>query len=68
MGPCCPGQYFCQFEKCLPQPEIKSTRRMHLEIRFNPAYGVSFDLRSLTENLFLIKLLLILLHDFIIFG
>ena len=24
------------FEKLLPQPEIKSTRRIRLEIRFNP--------------------------------
>ena len=36
MGPCWPGQYFSQFEKRLPQPEIKSTRPIHLEIRFNP--------------------------------
>ena len=36
MGPCWPGHYFCQFEKCLAQPKIKSTRPIHLEIRFNP--------------------------------
>ena len=28
---------FARFEKRLPQPEIKSTRRIHVEIRFNPA-------------------------------
>ena len=37
MGPRWPGHYFCQFEKRLPQPEIKCTRRIHLEIRFNLA-------------------------------
>ena len=37
MGPRSPGHYFCQFEKRLPQPEIKSPRRIYLEIRFNPA-------------------------------
>ena len=31
------GHYFCQFEKRLPQPEIKCTRRIYLEIRFNLA-------------------------------
>ena len=36
MGPRWPGHYFCQFEKRLPQPEIKYTRPIHLEIRFNP--------------------------------
>ena len=36
MGPRWPGHYFCQFEKRLPQPEIKSTRPIHLEIHFNP--------------------------------
>ena len=28
MGPRWPGHYFCQFEKSLPQPEIKWTRRL----------------------------------------
>ena len=28
---------FARFEKRLPQPEIKSTRRIHVEIRLNPA-------------------------------
>ena len=28
---------FARFEKRLPQPEIKSTRRIRVEIRFNPA-------------------------------
>ena len=28
---------FVGFEKRLPQPEINSTRRIHVEIRFNPA-------------------------------
>ena len=28
---------FAEFEKRLPQPEIKRTRRIHLEIRFNLA-------------------------------
>ena len=37
MGPRWPGHYFCQFEKRLPQPEIKSTRQIRLKIRFNPA-------------------------------
>ena len=32
-----PGHYFCQFEKHLPQPTIKCTCRIHLEIRFNLA-------------------------------
>ena len=36
MGLHWPGLYFCQFEKRLPQPEIKSTRPIHLEIHFNP--------------------------------
>ena len=36
MGPRWPGHYFSQFEKRLPQPEIKSTHLIHLEIRFNP--------------------------------
>ena len=36
MEPRWPGQYFSQFEKRLPQPEIKSTHLIHLEIRFNP--------------------------------
>ena len=29
MGPRWPGHYFCQFEKRLPQPEIKPTRPIH---------------------------------------
>ena len=37
IGPHLPGHYFCQFEKRLPQTEIKCTRRIHLEIRFNLA-------------------------------
>ena len=39
IGPRWPGHYLCQFEKCLPQPEIKSQihGRIHLEIRFNAA-------------------------------
>ena len=37
MGPRWPGHYFCQFEKRLPQPEIKSTHWTCLEIHFNPA-------------------------------
>ena len=32
MGPHWPGHYFCRFEKHLPQPEINSMRRIHLEI------------------------------------
>ena len=62
MGPRWPGHYFSQFEKRLPQPEIKSTRPIHLEIRFNST--VSFDPLPFTENLFLS----ILLHYFIICG
>ena len=35
MGQRWPGHYFnCQFEKRLPHPEIKCTRRIHLEIRW----------------------------------
>ena len=30
------GHYFCQFEKYLPQPKIKYTHPIHLEIHFNP--------------------------------
>ena len=37
MGPHWPEHYFCQFEKRLLQPKIKSTRWIHLEIHFNPA-------------------------------
>ena len=67
MGPHGPGHYFCQFEKPLPQPEIKSMHRIHLEICFSPAF-VSFHPWSFTENLILGKLLPILLHYFIILG
>ena len=58
--------YFFLFEKHLPQPEIKSTRRIHLEIRFILP-SVSFGPRSFTENLFLSKVLLILFHYFIMY-
>ena len=37
MGMRWPWHYFCQFEKRSPQPEIKCTRRIHLEIRLNLA-------------------------------
>ena len=37
MGPRWPGHYFCQFENRSSQPEIKCTRQIHLEIRFNLA-------------------------------
>ena len=37
MWPRWPGHYFRQFEKSLPQPEIKWTRQLQLEIRFNLA-------------------------------
>ena len=37
MGPRWPGHYFYQFEKRLPQTEIKCTRWINLEIRFNLA-------------------------------
>ena len=37
MGLHWPGHYFCQFEKHLPQPELKTTYQIHLEIRFSPA-------------------------------
>ena len=36
MGLRWPGHYFSQFEKCLPQPKIKSTRLIQVEIHFNP--------------------------------
>ena len=58
---------FCQFEKRLPQPEIKGTRRIHPEIRFNLP-SVLLDFQSFIENLFLSMLLLILWYYFIIFG
>ena len=38
MRPRWPGHCFCQFEKRLPQPEIKSTRRIYQEIRCNPTW------------------------------
>ena len=67
MGPRWPGRFFSQFEKRLPQPEIKGTRRIHLEIHLNLA---SFFIQTqfFSENLFLSKLVLILKHHFIIFG
>ena len=70
MGLRWPGLYFRQFEKHLPQPEIKSTHLIHLEINFNPTLVVFhyFDPQSFTENLFLSKLLPIVLHYFIIIG
>ena len=40
MGLRWPGLYFRQFEKHLPQPEIKSTHLIHLEINFNPTLVV----------------------------
>ena len=55
MGPRWPGHYFCQFENSLPQPKIKWTHQLHLEICFNLP-SVSFNPRSFTENLFLSKL------------
>ena len=58
--------YFFQFEKHLPQPEIKSTRQIHLEIRLILP-SVSFGPRSFTENLFLSKVLLILFQYFIMY-
>ena len=50
---------FVSFEKRLPQPEIKGTRRIHLETRLNLPI-VLLDFQSFTENLFLSMLLLIL--------
>ena len=56
MWPHWPGHYFCQFEKRLPQLEIKSTRQIHLEIRFNPAWrfirSSIFYWKSLLEQTF----------------
>ena len=43
MGQHWPGHYFWQFEKRLPKPEIKSTRRIHLEIRCLVFHSI-FDL------------------------
>ena len=40
MGPRWPGHYFYQFEERLPQPQIKCTRRIHLEVRFNLAWSL----------------------------
>ena len=37
MGPRWPVHYFFPFEKRLPQPEIKCTRRIHKDIRYNLA-------------------------------
>ena len=55
------------FEKRLPRPKIISTRRIHLEIRFNFP-SILVDFQSFTENLFLSMLLLILWYYFITFG
>ena len=56
MRPLWPGHYFCRFEKRLPQPEIKSTRPIHLEIRFNPTKcfirSTIFYWKSLFEQTF----------------
>ena len=38
MGPRWTGRYSCQFEKHLPEPEIKCSRPIHLEIRVNLAW------------------------------
>ena len=56
MGPHWPGHYFCHFEKSLPQPEIKWTRRLDVENSASILPCVSFDPQSFTENLFLSKL------------
>ena len=58
---------FASLKRRLPQPQIKSTRRIHLEIRFNPAFCL------IRSSIFYLKsifgqTLLILLHFFIIFG
>ena len=50
---------FVSFEKRLPKPEIKGTRRIHLEIRFNLPI-VLLDFQSFIGNLFMSMLLLIL--------
>ena len=42
---------FVNFEKRPPQPEIKTTRRIHLEIRFNLP-SVLLDFQSFTGNCF----------------
>ena len=49
---------FVNFEKRPPQPEIKSTRRIHLNPLNLPS--VLLDFQSFTGNLFLSMLLLIL--------
>ena len=51
MGTRWPRHQFCKFEKRLSQPEMKCTRRIHLEIR-SVLPTVLFDPRSFTENLF----------------
>ena len=38
MGICWPGHYFSQFDKHLPQPEIKCMHWIHLEIHFKLAW------------------------------
>ena len=67
MGPRWPAHYFCQIEKRLPQPEIRTTRRIHLEISFNLALcfirSSIFELKSIFE-----QTLLIVLHFFIVRG
>ena len=68
MWPRWPGHYLCQFEKRLPQTRnqiyASDTSRNPLQscLMFHSIR------RSFTENLFLSKLLLILLHYLIVFG
>ena len=50
---------FVSFEKRLPQPKIKGTRQIHLEICFNLPI-VLLDFQSFTGKLFMSMLLLIL--------
>ena len=67
MGPRWPGNYLSSLESVYLNP--KSNLRVGcIQKSASILPSVSFDPRSFTENLFLSKLLLILLHYFIIFG
>ena len=63
-----PGHYFCHFEKCLPQPEIKGTCQIHihLEIHFNIVLHSIF---YILQSTFVQSIpFLILWYYFVIFG
>ena len=45
-----PDHYFCKFEKRFPQPEIKCTHLIHLEILFNLTLSSIFYRKPLFEQ------------------